>query len=294
MPLFPSEKERTGGHASLSAPHTTGANSSHNESVSDYSGLLPELASIAEEAGEIASKARGNLEAQIKPDGSILTNADQETERFLREKLAKLVPGATVWGEEYGFSEQVPEGLWLVDPIDGTSNFRFGSPLWGVSIALLVRDTIEMGVVALPDLCETYVAGRGQGATKNGKPLPPIPPGKIQPFELVSYNDHVTAYAQAINAEIPGKMRHAGAAVIDGCFVASQRYRGLIGIRERLYDIAACVLMALELGADVRYADGSMFDLSELKQNVKVGKPWIIFPQNSGFYLSKPTESCGL
>jgi len=264
----------------------------HNQLVSDYSGLLPELASIAEEAGEIASKARENLEAQIKPDGSILTNADQETERFLRERLAKLVPGATCWGEEYGFSEQVPEGLWLVDPIDGTSNFRFGSPLWGVSIALLVKDTIEMGVVTLPDLCETYLVGRGQGVTRNGKPLPPIPPGKIQPYELVSYNDHVAALGH-----MPGKMRHAGAAVIDGCFVASQRYRGLIGIRERLYDIAACVLMALELGADVRYADGAPFDLSELKHNVKVSKPWIIFPPESGFYLNRPengSESSGL
>ncbi len=260
--------------------------------VSHYAGLLPELASIAEEAGGIASRAREHLEAQIKPDGSILTNADQETERFLREKLAKLVPGAAVWGEEYGFSEQVPEGLWLVDPIDGTSNFRFGSPLWGVSIALLVKDTIEMGVVTLPDLCETYLAGRGQGVTLNGKSLPPIPPGKIKPYELVSYNDHVAAMGN-----LPGKMRHAGAAVIDGCFVACQRYRGLIGIRERLYDIAACVLMALELEADVRYADGSPFDLSELKQNVKVSRPWIVFPRDSGFYLNKPgseSESSGL
>jgi myo-inositol-1(or 4)-monophosphatase len=260
--------------------------------VSDYSGLLPDLASIAEEAGEIASNARGRLEAQIKPDGSILTNADQESERFLREKLAKLVPGAAVWGEEYGFSEQVPEGLWLVDPIDGTSNFRFGSPLWGVSIALLVNDTLEMGVVALPDLCETYLAGRGQGVTLNGKSLAAIPAGRIQPYELVSYNDHVSCFGS-----LPGKMRHAGAAVIDGCFVACQRYRGLIGIRERLYDIAACVLMALELGADVRYADGSPFDLGELKHNVKVGKPWIMFPPDSGFYLNKPengSESSGL
>ncbi len=251
--------------------------------MSDYSGLLPELAAIAEEAGEVAKKARGSLEAQIKPDGSILTNADQLAEQFLREKLAELVPGATVWGEEYGFTAQVPEGLWLVDPIDGTSNFRFGSPLWGVSIALLKGDSLEMGAVALPDLCETYLSARGHGVTRNGKPLPNIAPGKIEPFELVSYSDHIARLT-----DVPGKMRHAGAFVIDGCFVACQRYRGLVGIRERLYDIAACVLFGLELGADVRYADGTSFDLGELKHNVKVTKPWVIFPPDSNFALSRP------
>jgi myo-inositol-1(or 4)-monophosphatase len=249
--------------------------------VSDYLGLLPELASIVEEAGEIASKARDSLEMQIKPDGSILTNADQMVERFLREKLAKLVPGAAVWGEEYGYSEQEPEGLWLVDPIDGTSNFRFGSPLWGVSIALLKENTLEFGVVTLPDLCETYASARGHGVTRNNTPLKPIEPGKVQPFELVSYGDAIASVTKP-----PGKMRHAGAFVIDGCFVASQRYRGLIGFRERLYDIAACVLFCLELGADVRYTDGSPFDLGELKTNVKVTKPWIMFPRDSGFTLS--------
>ena len=249
--------------------------------MSDYSGLLPELGSIAEEAGRIASNARDTLQAEIKPDGSILTNADQMVERFLRDRLGSLVPGAAVWGEEYGYSKQEPEGLWLVDPIDGTSNFRFGSPLWGVSIALLKGDTLELGVVNLPDLCETYLCAKGRGVTRNGKALPTIPPGKILPYELVSHGESIRTLTQT-----PGKMRHAGAFVIDGCFVAAQRYRGLIGINERLYDIAACVLFCLELGADVRYADGTPFNLGELKTNVKVSRPWIMFPKESGFLLS--------
>ncbi|HEY3781057.1 MAG TPA: inositol monophosphatase family protein [Fimbriimonadaceae bacterium] len=252
--------------------------------MSDYADLLPKLAEITREGGRIAQEARKRLNRQIKPDGSILTNGDQEVERFLRSELCKMVDGAAVWGEEYGFSEQTPQGLWLVDPIDGTSNYAFHSPLWGVSIALLVDNQIQFGSVFLPDLNELYLSARGHGVTCNGHQLAKIEPGEIRPCELVSYNDHVLKACD----KLPGKMRHAGAFVIDGCFTACQRYRGLIGIRERLYDIAPCLLFNEELGADIRYADGSPLDLSELKANIKITRPWVIFPRQSGFFLNRP------
>jgi myo-inositol-1(or 4)-monophosphatase len=255
----------------------------YNLAVSDYGDLLPKLAEITREGGRIAQEARKNLTREIKPDGSILTNGDQEVEQYLRSKLGSLVKDAAVWGEEYGFSEQTPAGLWLVDPIDGTSNYAFHSPLWGVSIALLVHNQVEVGAVFLPDLNELYLSARGHGVTCNGKALPRIEPGEIHPYELVSYNDHVLKAC----VKLPGKMRHAGAFVIDGCFTACQRYRGLIGIRERLYDIAPCLLFNEELGADIRYADGSPLDLSELKANVKISRPWVIFPRQSGFFLDR-------
>ena len=243
--------------------------------------LLPELAEIVLQAGKIAQEKRLELKTQLKPDGSILTNADQAVEEFLRERLTHLIPGSTVWGEEFGHENEGAGGQWLVDPVDGTSNFSFGSPLWGVSVGLMSDAQIDLGAVFLPDLDELYLSARGGGVTCNGKPLPPIPPGPVQRHELVSYNDQVLSKY----SDLPGKMRHAGAFVIDGCFVAQQRYRGLIGIRERLYDIAACVLFGLELGADVRYADGTPIDFVALQANVKIRQPWIIFPKESGLFL---------
>ena len=64
-----------------------------------------------------------------------------------------------------------------------------------------------------------------------------------------------------------------------------QRLRGLVGLSEKLYDIAACVLMGQELGADVRYADGRPFDVGALKADRKIAAPWVIFPRDSGFVL---------
>jgi len=250
--------------------------------VPDYAGLLSKLGELVQEAGRIAQQARTQPKREIKPDGSIVTNGDRLVEQFLRSELTHLIPYSKVWGEEFGHSTQEGNGLWLVDPVDGTTNYSYGSPLWRVSVALLNGANIELGAVVLPDLNETYLCARGNGVLRNGTALKPIPKGKIEDEELVSYSDRINRKFSSI----PGKMRYAGAFVIDGCFVATQRYRGLIGEREKLYDVAPCVLFGQELGADVRYANGDPFDLSALTEDRKIGRPWIIFPAESGFLLS--------
>ncbi|HEY0866006.1 MAG TPA: hypothetical protein VGE01_01435, partial [Fimbriimonas sp.] len=100
--------------------------------------------------------------------------------------------------------------------------------------------------------------------------------------ELVSYSDYLLR--DFPNVRFPGRMRCSGAFVIDGMFVARQRYRALIGIRERLYDVAACMVVNLELGAEIRYADGSALSVADLK-NTQILKPWVILPAGAGFRM---------
>ena len=245
--------------------------------------LLSSLGATVQEAGALAQRIRkAGFEREIKADGSIVTPADREVEILLRKQLVDLYPDTHVWGEELGFATEGEGGLWLVDPIDGTSNFAFGSPLWGVSVALMRAGILELGAIFLPDLNEMYLAERGRGAFLNGQALPPIPPGPILPEELVSYEPKGCL---APGTPLPGKMRCAGAFVIDGTFTARQRYRGLIGCREKLYDVAAAALIAMELGAEIRYADGTPMVLSDHVVDRKIEKPWIIFPADSGFFL---------
>jgi fructose-1,6-bisphosphatase/inositol monophosphatase family enzyme len=113
--------------------------------------------------------------------------------------------------------------------------------------------------------------------------MAPIPAGPVEKFQLVSYGDALLR--RFPDGKFPGKMRMSGAFVVDGTFTALQRFRGLIGHRERLYDVAACVLINQELGADIRYADGSSFELTPLQSPAAI-EPWIIFPANSGFNLT--------
>ncbi|HZH98584.1 MAG TPA: inositol monophosphatase family protein [Fimbriimonadaceae bacterium] len=249
--------------------------------MSGYSDLLPELERIAREAGRIAQRARENFVRELKPDGSVVTNGDREVEVFLRRELTTLVPGSTVWGEEFGYEEEGPGGLWCVDPVDGTSNYSFGSPLWGVSIALIVGTRPVLGAIGLPDLRELYLGADGAIVKRNGVPMPPVPPGPVEKHELVSYNDHIARMGQPL----PGKMRITGAFVVDAMFMLGQRFRGLIGYREKLYDMAATALFAQQLEADLRYADGTKMNIEDLKRDEKIAKPWIMFPRDADFYI---------
>jgi len=247
--------------------------------IMGFAELAAPLAELAVRAGRLAQHSRRSMVRELKPDGSVVTNGDRDTEVFIRGELERLTPGLPVWGEEFGYAADAGEGVWLVDPIDGTSNYAVGSPLWGVSIGLVKGDQIELGVVALPDLDEVYLAMRGGGVCLNGEFLPPIPSGMVQKHQLVGYCESVSR----LNLGVPGRQRCSGAFVVEGAWVATQRFRGMVGIREHLYDVAPCALMGLELGGDVRYVDGTPFDIVPLKEGGRIERPWIIFPSDTGF-----------
>ncbi len=250
----------------------------------DLAPLLAETSALVREAADVAVRERARLAVEKKPDGSLVTNADRATEEWLRPRLTALVPGSGVWGEEFGRDAQ--DGpTWLVDPVDGTSNFAFGSPLWGVSVGLVHGEDLLLGVVALPDLGELYAAAKGCGVARNGVPLDPILPGEVLPHELVSYSESIW-YAYP-GQRIPGKMRCSGAIVVDGTFVACGRFRGMIGMRERLYDFGPVVLMGQELGAEFRHADGRPISMAALLRGEPFQDAWILFPRESGFFLPR-------
>lgn len=245
--------------------------------------ILPDVIELARASGEIALTIRADLQTTQKPDGSLVTLADKQIESMLRQVLPALVPGTSVWGEEEGFGTIGSAGIWLVDPIDGTSNFVFGGPLWGVSIALLVGEEMVLGVIYLPDLDRMYAAASGHGATCNGKPMPHVRPGKIESSELVSYSDHSLL---SHGASLPGKMRYLGAWVAESAWFVEGWCRGVISWRTSLYDIAASIVIAKEVGADVRYADSSRpLVFSELLGVDRMEHPIVLLPQNSGFEL---------
>ncbi len=241
------------------------------------------LADLAREAGALAQMARHSLVREIKSDGSVVTNADREVELFLRDRLARLQPGSAVWGEEFGYAEDGSGGLWLVDPVDGTTNFSLGSPLWGVSIALYHAGEVLAGTVCLPDLRETYSCVAGTGVDLNEHPLLPLEPGPIDPSSPVSVSD--APMKRHPRQPWPGKLRCGGAVCVDGCFVASGRLRGLVGMREKLYDIAAVALFVTELGGIVRYADGRPLRFEDIAEDSPIADAWLLFPAESGFVL---------
>lgn len=247
--------------------------------------MADSLVKLVDYAGQYARRLSHDLDMRLKDDGSIVTNADEKVEAWLRTQLEKLAPGTKVWGEETGYSEAGDEGLWLVDPIDGTSNYSYGGPLWGVSVALYREGRIVMGAISLPDLDEIYLGIAGQGATLNGEPIKPIKPGPILDHEPVNFPDGLIF--RYPDQKWPGKHRSLGSFVVDATFVATQRLRALISHKIRLYDAAAGICIAREVGATVRYADGTHFDERAHLDGKTIMKPFGFFPQDCNFKLKE-------
>ena len=128
---------------------------------------------LADRAGQIAMGLfRGEgLEVRLKADLSMVTQADTAIEGMVREQLAVAFPEDRVLGEEEGGEAGERGRVWIVDPIDGTSNFVRGVPAWGTLIALRQDGEGVLGVCDMPAMGERYAAARGEGATCNDRPI---------------------------------------------------------------------------------------------------------------------------
>jgi len=184
--------------------------------MSQNKALLEQISMIAQACGKYAQQRRKLVAIETKHDGSLVTEIDRAVEHMLRERLTKLVPGSHFWGEETEFEPKDYETLWAVDPIDGTTNFIYGSPLWGISIGLLRGNEVELGVVCMPDLGVTYAACQGLGAFRNEILMDQARSGPVMNCELVSYSDNLPL---KMIGKVPGKMRYLGAWVAEAAQV---------------------------------------------------------------------------
>jgi histidinol phosphatase-like enzyme (inositol monophosphatase family) len=139
--------------------------------ASELQPILDFAIEIARGAGEITLRYfRRDLVPERKPDGSYVTVADREAERFLRSRIEERFPTDAILGEEEGERPGTSGRRWIVDPLDGTYSFVRGVPLYGVMIGVEVEGDPAVGVVNLPAIGELVYAARGLGCFLNGKP----------------------------------------------------------------------------------------------------------------------------
>lgn len=239
-----------------------------------------DLQRIMVEAGKMAQEIRQHLQIELKPDGSVVTNADKEIETFLRSELKKIAPEAAIWGEEYGFEEMNSHGAWLIDPIDGTTNYSVGQPLWGITIAFMQNGKLQSGLVSLPDLNWHFAAQSGHGATMNDSELKPSKTGAIANHELVGDADDMRGTFDFI----PGKRRHFGAFVAEAMFLAQGYFRAMTCTKAKLYDAAGSLVILREVGLQIKTLSGNDFEEAGYYKNIKLD-PIAILPQNSNLWL---------
>jgi myo-inositol-1(or 4)-monophosphatase len=230
--------------------------------------FLPAMSAIAREAGALLMPYfHQGLKIEYKGDADLVTAADRASEKLIRERISQQFPSHDVLGEEQGLDDQGGDYRWYVDPLDGTTNFAHGYPVFCVSMAVEHRASSRRvaGVVYDPTRDELFAAEVGKGARLNGKEIQVSKAATLKECLLATgfpshkrhKNPNIHFYHQ-ITLRTHG-VRRAGSAALDLCNVASGRFDGFWEFNLNAWDTAAGVLIVEEAGGKVSRYDGSAF-----------------------------------
>jgi len=212
----------------------------------------------ARSAGSVIARGFENvddLEIQHKGNNDFVTRIDKEAEQAIIEKIKQSYPTHSFVGEEGGVIEGDKDFKWVIDPLDGTTNFIKGIPHFAVSIALLYKGRLDQAVVFDPIRSELFTASRGNGAQLNGRRIRASKARELGstilatafPFKDKDKLPSVMKTFGEIFAEA-GDIRRCGSAALDLAYVAAGRYDGYWEQGVKPWDIAAGELLVRESG----------------------------------------------
>ena len=211
------------------------------------------------DAGDLLLKYLGKIGSyELKSHNSLLTEADLESENLIIGEIKSYFPEHSFHAEESGRDINDSGYLWLIDPLDGTTNFAHSYPFFSVSIALQVNGTVEVGVVYDPVKHELFYAEKGRGSFLNDKQIAVSIVSSLDQSHLVTGFVHEHRWMVEKNLKYFEKfilssqaVRRDGSAALDLCYVASGRYDGFWEMGLNPWDTAAGVLIAREAGGIV-------------------------------------------
>ncbi len=228
--------------------------------------MLDSLQKIIREAAqqELLPRFR-QITRQFKADGSIVTEADLAMQQRVMDELKAHWPEIALLGEEMSTAEQQhqldnsPSGLWILDPLDGTSNFAAGIPCFSVSLALFINGKVELGLIYDPLLDECFIAIDGKGTYLNGERLQPSK--KPLPLEKciaqVDFKRLPNALAAQLATQPPySSQRSFGSGTLDWCWLAAGRVHLYVHGQQKLWDYSAGQLILREAGGHSCTFDG--------------------------------------
>jgi myo-inositol-1(or 4)-monophosphatase len=200
------------------------------------------------------------LAPSLKKDRTVVTQADLAVDHLLASAIQERFPQDHLISEELRPNypsidhTQAGQAVWIIDPLDGTTNFSLGLHFWGVLLARLVDGWPDLAVMYFPFVNELYTARRGQGATFNGQPLHIEPPGNRSPLSFFACCSRTHKHYQI---DLPYKTRILGSTAYTLCTVA--RSMAIIGFEStaKIWDIAAPWLLVSEAGGQIETLDAS-------------------------------------
>ena len=198
------------------------------------------------------------LKIEVKAQNDFVTQVDLKAEEVILETLQKAYPDHGILAEESGRQNEDSEYQWIIDPLDGTTNFLHGFPQYAVSIGLQHKGRMEVAVIFDPIKNELFTAARGDGAQLNGRRLRVTQQKGLKgallgtgfPFKHPQHLDAYLATFKAVHPDVAG-IRRAGSAALDLAYVAAGRLDGFWEIGLNAWDMAAGVLLIREAGGIV-------------------------------------------
>jgi len=235
--------------------------------------LLDFAIQTAREAGRLLAERLGRTSLQIenKSEIDLVTESDLASERLIIDRIKTYYPRHNILAEESGATAS-PTGAqtewrWIIDPLDGTTNYAHGYPCFCVSIGLEHQGQLQVGVIYDPLRDEMFAAERGQGAALNGRRIQVSKTRSLGsallctgfPYDVRERGEFARHFANFImNAQ---GVRRDGTAALDLAYVACGRFDGFWEEGLRPWDVAAAVLIIEEAGGKVTHYDGSAFDI---------------------------------
>jgi myo-inositol-1(or 4)-monophosphatase len=226
--------------------------------------FVPAMESIAREAGALLlEKFKQRIGFTYKGDADLVTAADKASEKLVTDRIRKEFPGHDLFGEEGTRTQTGSDYRWYIDPLDGTTNFAHGFPVFCVSLGLEFRGERIAGIVYDPTRDELFAAEKGSGAYLNSER---IQVSKVDNLAecltgtgFPSYKRHKNPniyFYQVITLRTHG-VRRAGSAALDLAYVASGRLDAFWEFNLNPWDTAAGVVLVREAGGKVTRFDGS-------------------------------------
>jgi len=223
---------------------------------------------LAREGGSVLMSYFGKVSVEYKGDVDLVTEADRSSEKLIVTRIRKMWPGHDLMGEEGSRIETGSDFRWYIDPLDGTTNFAHGYPVFCISIALEHKGERIAGVLYDPCRDEMFAAEKGGGARLNGRPIHVSKVTRLAeslvgtgfPSHKRHKNPNIHFYHQ-ITLRSHG-VRRAGSAALDLCCVACGRYDAFWEFNLNPWDTAAGVLLVQEAGGRVTNFTDGPFEIS--------------------------------
>lgn len=234
--------------------------------------MYEEIIEVVKEAGLMIKNAHeGEITVFDKEgDANFVTKCDKDVQSYLIRHLREIVPEAHFLAEEDGIQQDLGNGYcFIIDPIDGTTNFIFDMHYSCVSVGLALRGKMVFGAVYNPYLEELYTAVKGEGAKLNGKKIESSKTGiaeNMTSFGCARYNsddtDRIFRYAKELYLNSLA-VRSGGSAALDICRVAAGRCGVYVELMLQPWDYAAGSLILMEAGGFISTVEGSMITLDK-------------------------------